>query len=200
MERQRSSDVDALHSAAVDFRKVAADALGQTQDAQAVEPLVAALCDASWGVRRAAADALGEVPPWAVEPLKAAAEDRGSSVRRAAVDALAAMASTVANRVWRIRPGQLVTFGGVRSCARGRTLDAPQIPMDLAPAADRREDTSIGLLREKYMGYDMELVDPGNTVTETSFRLSSWGMARVVRGHEKVPAGGHGKVPTLELI
>ena len=62
----------------------------------AVKPLIAALKDAGWSVREAAAKALGEIKdPRAVEPLIAALKDESSSVRRAAAEALGDRKSVV---------------------------------------------------------------------------------------------------------
>jgi HEAT repeat protein len=67
---------------------------------------MAALKDASWSVRRAAAEALGQIgDPRAAEPLKAAFEDSDSNVRRAATDALAALG-------WRPKVSQSGSPGG----------------------------------------------------------------------------------------
>src|SRR5664280_1165637 len=67
----------------------AADALGQIGDARAVDPLIAALKSGGWGMRTAAAGALGQIGAPAVEPLVAALTDRAGDVRTAAARALA---------------------------------------------------------------------------------------------------------------
>ena len=64
-------------------------ALGQIEDAQGVEPLVAALKDSDIEVRATAAWALGQIEsPSAREGLMAAQQDESGSVRRAATWAL----------------------------------------------------------------------------------------------------------------
>ncbi|GIK67653.1 MAG: hypothetical protein BroJett018_54470 [Chloroflexota bacterium] len=66
----------------------AASALGRI-GTPAVDPLILALQDADSGVRRAVAEALGEIGnPRAVDPLILALQDADSGVRRAAADAL----------------------------------------------------------------------------------------------------------------
>ena len=70
-------------------KKKAAEALGEIGDARAVEPLILALKDEYWEVRRRAAEALGEIgDARAVEPLKKALNDESRGVREAARDAL----------------------------------------------------------------------------------------------------------------
>ena len=75
----------------------ARNALAQS-GASAVEPLIAALGDKDWTIRRGAAQTLGDIGDTrAIEPLTAAArarrlsihKDRYTAVRRAAADALA---------------------------------------------------------------------------------------------------------------
>ena len=66
----------------------ATTALGKTKDARAFEPLIAALKDEKYSVRRNAADALVSIGPPAVEPLIAALKDKDSSVRSGAAGAL----------------------------------------------------------------------------------------------------------------
>ncbi len=74
-------------------RKAAAEAIGQIGDAQAVEPLVAALKDEENSVRRAAVMALGRIgDAQAVEPLVTALKDKDLSVRTRAVEALGRIA------------------------------------------------------------------------------------------------------------
>ena len=73
-------------------RNAAAGVLGQIGDTRAVEPLIAALKDESWGVRHYAAEALGQIGDTrAVELLIAALKDRDSNVREAAAGALEAL-------------------------------------------------------------------------------------------------------------
>ena len=71
------------------LRALAAWALGEIEDAQAVEPLVGALKDSDEDVRATAAWALGEIgSPRARDGLTAAERDEVGSVRRAATWAL----------------------------------------------------------------------------------------------------------------
>ena len=70
-------------------RRDAARALGQVDDAAAVEPLIAALMDDNWSVRQAAEWALGRMcEAGAPGPFIAALESTGDDVRKAAAQAL----------------------------------------------------------------------------------------------------------------
>jgi HEAT repeat protein len=70
-------------------RQAAAKSLGQIGDAQAMEPLIAALKNNYESVRQAAAEALGQTgDARAVEPLIVALKDDEESVRQAAAEAL----------------------------------------------------------------------------------------------------------------
>ena len=73
------------------MRNAADGALGQIGP-PAVEPLIAALGDADEGVRKAAAEALGQIgDARAVEPLIGALKGRDDRVRKAAAGALEAL-------------------------------------------------------------------------------------------------------------
>jgi len=65
-------------------RGLAAEALGQLDDARAVEPLIAALQDEDAHVRRAAGQVLGGLGDPAIEPLIAALRDEDRYVREKA--------------------------------------------------------------------------------------------------------------------
>jgi len=70
-------------------RRDAAAALGEIGDADAVEPLMAALEDDSASVRIAVIAALGRIgDPAAVEPLMAAIRSQAVDIRKAAADSL----------------------------------------------------------------------------------------------------------------
>jgi HEAT repeat protein len=76
----------------VDIRREAARALGKIGEAQAVEPLSAALKDGKYSVREMAAWGLGAIgDARAVEPLITALEDRDEDVRRHVLEALGAI-------------------------------------------------------------------------------------------------------------
>ena len=71
------------------LRRAAADALGELQDTQAVEPLLAAMDDSEVEVRQAAIKALGRIGDLrAVVPLLGALESKVMPLRSAAADAL----------------------------------------------------------------------------------------------------------------
>ncbi len=69
-------------------RAKAVEALGKIRDARVVEPLMQALNDEHWDVRRKAAWALGNMGEIAVEPLIQALNDEHWDVRRKAAWAL----------------------------------------------------------------------------------------------------------------
>jgi HEAT repeat protein len=73
----------------VDIQANAAEALGEIGDTIAVEPLIAALKDNYWGVRKYAAKALGKIgDTHAVEPLIVAVMDLNKDVSKNAIEAL----------------------------------------------------------------------------------------------------------------
>ena len=69
-------------------RAKAVEALGKIEDVSAVEPLILALTDENWDVRRKAAWALGNMGEPAVKPLILALTDENWDVRRKAAWAL----------------------------------------------------------------------------------------------------------------
>lgn len=89
----RSQDIESLiaflHvSKDPGVRARAVEKLGEAKDARVVEPLIHALQDKHWDVRRRAAWALGNLGPAAVEPLIRALQDGHWDVRRKAAWAL----------------------------------------------------------------------------------------------------------------
>jgi len=69
-------------------RTKAVEALGKIRDVSVVEPLIHALTDENWDIRRRAAWALGNLGEPAVEPLIKALRDENWDVRRKAAWAL----------------------------------------------------------------------------------------------------------------
>jgi HEAT repeat protein len=69
-------------------RMQAAEALGEIRDPKSVDPLIQALRDENWEVRRNAKEALGKMGVPAVEPLIRALKDENKGVRGKAAEAL----------------------------------------------------------------------------------------------------------------
>jgi HEAT repeat protein len=86
-----------LESEDKEARRLAAQALGQIKDSQAVEPLMRKLEDNRSDVRQAAALALGAIgDPQAIGALIKAADGRDMETRRAAAEALGLLGSEIA--------------------------------------------------------------------------------------------------------
>lgn len=77
-----------LKSEKAERRKRAAEKLGNSKDARAVQPLVATLKDDDKNVRKAAAEALVKIGASAVQPLVAVFKDKDKDLRQAAAAAL----------------------------------------------------------------------------------------------------------------
>ncbi|MBK8051050.1 MAG: HEAT repeat domain-containing protein [Anaerolineales bacterium] len=73
--------VHSLNDESWKVRRTAAEALGETRDPQAVEPLIGVLKDKDWNVRESAAEALAKIGTPAVGPLIDALKDEDAWVR-----------------------------------------------------------------------------------------------------------------------
>ena len=134
----------------------AAEALGEIGDTRAVEPLIQALKDKDYDVRRHAAEALGEIGDTrAVGPLLQALKDKDDAVRRYGAEALGEVRREAACALGKIKDARAVepliqaltdVVGEVRSAAAealGKIRDARTAQPLVRALKDKDEDVRV---------------------------------------------------------